>query len=135
MKNIKLHKDLIITLVGLALMLGFFVGGSIYQRGKLRLPSHIDTLAEFSTERPKLKKVVIFEKDGSAYVEVVGLPPDFPAVASGPPAYIFDSKGHISYWTVDVGDSTEYWRGWQNRANSREVSMEDALGFVKGEKR
>jgi hypothetical protein len=67
---------------------------------------------------------------------VIGLPPGFLAVPvpSGPPAYIFDSTGHLTYWTIDVGDATEYWSKWQNRAITREVSMKDALEFVKGVK-
>ena len=124
------------SLLALALVVGFPIGSGFYQRRKLALRSHVVTLAEFSASMPKPQKVVVFEKDGSSYVEVIGLPPSFPAVPvpSGPPAYIFDSKGHISYWTADVGDSTEYWKKWQNRANIREVSMKDGLEFVKGVK-
>jgi hypothetical protein len=133
-KNIKSRKSSIMTLLVLALMAGFFVALPIFQKLKLALPSHVDTLAEFSAEMPKPEKVIVFEKNGSSYVEVIGVRPGFPSVPSGPPAYIFDSTGHISYWTVDVGDTSEYWENWQNRANSREVSIQDALEFVKAVK-
>ena len=130
---IKRHKSTIVSLVALALVVGFPIGSGFYQRSKLALDNRVDTLAEFSAEMPKPEKVILFEKDGSAYVEVVGRPPGFLAapVPSGPPAYIFDSAGQLKYWTIDVGDTTEYWENWQNRANSREVSMKDALEFVK----
>jgi hypothetical protein len=130
------HKSTIISLVALALVVGFPLGSGLYQRSKLALASHVDTLAEFSAEMPKPEKVIVFEKDGSAYAEVIGLRPRFPAVpvASGPPAYIFDSNGQVRYWTTDVGDSIEYRKNWQNRHNAREVSMKGALEFVKAVK-
>lgn len=131
MKSIQQRKNLIITILFLAVIAGFFVALPIFQKLKLALPSHVDTLAEFSTEMPKPEKVIVFEKNDSSYVEVIGVRPSFPSVPSGPPVYIFDSKGHISYWTVDVGDTAEYWDNWQNRANSREVSMQEALKFVR----
>lgn len=134
--NIKRHKSVIMSLLALALVVGFPIGAGFYQRRKLALPSHVDTLAEFSANMPQPKKVVVFEKDGWSYVEVIGLPPSFPVtpVPSGPPAYVFDSNGHINYWTVDIGDDAEYWAKWRHRANSREVSMKDALEFVDGVK-
>lgn len=123
-------------LVVLALLVGLGVGLSLYQRSKLDLPGHVDTIAKFSTEMPQPEKVIAFEKNGSPYVELIGRPPRFAImpVPSGPPAYIFDSTGHISYWTVDVGDSTEYWEKWQTRSNSREVSVKEALELVKAMK-
>lgn len=105
----------------------------IYERYRLSLPSDIVTLDGFSTRMPVPKKVIAFEKNGSTYLEVIGQPPrpfTFP-IPSGPPAYVFDSTGHISYWTIDVGDSPRYWNDWQNRSNSREVSMSEALRMVK----
>ena len=120
------------TILVVVLMAGFFIGLPFYQRSKLALPNHVDTLAEFSAEMPKAEKVIVFEKNGSSYVEVIGRRPSGPGVPvpSGPPVYIFDSKGHIRYWTLDSGDTTEYWKDWQNRANSREISMKVALEFV-----
>lgn len=63
---------------------GFFVALPIYQKLKLALPSHVDTLAEFSADMPKPEKVIVFEKNGSSYVEVIGVRPGFPSVPSGP---------------------------------------------------
>ena len=135
--SIKRHKSTIMSLLALALVMGFPVGSGFYQRRKLALPSHVQTLAEFSANMAKPEKVVVFEKDGSSYVEVIGRPPRYFAVPvpSGPPVYIFDSSGHVRYWTVDVGDTAEYRDDWLNRTNSREVSIHEALEFVKGVKR
>lgn len=130
--NLKNRKNLIMTLLLFAVFAGFWVGVPLYQKTKLALPSDVVTLAEFSARMPKPEKIMAFEKYGSPYVEVIGQPPGFPAVPSGPPAYIFDSTGHISFWTTDVGDSTKYWEDWQNRSNSREISMPEALESVKG---
>jgi hypothetical protein len=131
--NIKILKSSILALIIFALFAGFAIGLTIYQWSKLSLPSHVDTLAKFSAEMPQPQKVITFDKDGSSYVEVIGRPPRFSLllVPSGPPAYIFDSTGYIRYWSLDVGDSPQYWNNWQNRTNSREVSIEEALELVK----
>jgi hypothetical protein len=93
------------------------------------LPAHVDTSAEFAAEMPEPDRIVLFEKGGSRYVEVAGPRPGLP---SGRPAYIFDSGGRISYWTIDTGDSAEYWEHSEGRMSSREVSMQEALLVVKG---
>jgi hypothetical protein len=128
----KIRKSLITALLVFGVIVGFWIGLPLYQKSKLALPSDVVTLAEFSVRMPKPEKVIAFEKNGSSYVEVIGSPPGFPTVPSGPPTYIFDSTGHISYWTIDVGDSSQYWNNWQNRSNSREVSMREALQSVVG---
>jgi len=130
--DMKNRKSLITALLVVVVFVGFGIALPVYQKSKLALPSDLANLTEFSARMPKPEKVIAFEKNGSSYVEVIGSPPGFPTVPSGPPAYIFDSAGHISYWTVDVGDSSEYWENWQNRSNSREVSMREALQSVKG---
>ena len=126
------------SIIALALVVGFPIGSGFYQRRKLALPGHVHTLAEFSANMAKPEKVVVFEKDGSSYVEVIGRRPRprylAVPVPSGPPAYIFDSTGQIKYWTVDLGDTAEYSEVWQNRTDSREVSIQEALEFVKGVK-
>jgi hypothetical protein len=136
MMSITSLKSSVMPVLVLALLAGLWIGLSIYSRSKLALPSHVDTLAKFSAEMPQPEKVIAFDLYGSSYVELIGRPPRFPGgpVPSGPPAYIFDSTGHISYWTVDVGDSTEYWEDFQNRSNSREISIKEALELVKGVK-
>ena len=111
----------------LTLMVVSFFAGIFYQQHKLVPPSNVVTLAEFSATMPPPQKVIAFEKNGSAYVEIVGPLPGFPTVPSGPPAYIFDSSGRIAYWTGDTGDSTEYWDNWQNRSKTREISLCEAL--------
>jgi hypothetical protein len=116
---------IIVTIAGLGLALDF------YQRNKVTLPSNVITLGQFATRMPTPVKVIAFERNGASYIELIGRPrPSFPTVPSGPPAYIFDSTGHISYWTGDIGDSPAYWKDWQNRSNSREVSMQEALKSV-----
>jgi len=111
----------------LSLMVVGFVAGTFYQRHKLVPPSNTVTLAGFSATMPPPRKVIAFEKDGSAYVEIIGPLPGFPKVPSGPPAYIFDSSGRIAYWTADIGDSLEYWENWQHRSNTREISLCESL--------
>jgi len=136
MMSITSLKSSVMPVLVLALLVGFCLGLGIYQRSKLALPSHVDTLAKFSAEMPQPEKVIAFDMNGSSYVELIGRRPRFAVmpVPSGPPAYIFDSTGHISYWTVDVGETTEYWENWQNRSNSREVSIKEAVELVKGVK-
>ena len=103
---------------------------------KVALPNGVVTLAEFAGRMPTPEKVIAFEKDGSSYFEVIGRPrPSFPSMPSGPPVYIFDSTGHISYWTGDVGDSPPYWENWQNRSTSQEVSLRYALEAVQRKER
>ena len=103
----KKQKRLISTLLVIAAVAGVGLALDRHQRNKVALPSGVVTLAEFAARMPKPEKVIAFEKDGSSYFEVIGRPrPSFPTVPSGPPAYIFDSTGHISYWTIDVGDSS-----------------------------
>jgi hypothetical protein len=104
--------------------------GVLYQQHKVALPGNIVTLAQFSSKMPPPQKVIVFEKDGSSFVEVIGQLPGFPKVPSGPPAYIFDSSGQIAYWTGDTGDSAGYWEKWHDRANTREVSLCEALQWV-----
>ena len=133
--NIKGLKSLLLPLLVMALLAGGWIGLAIYQANRLSLPDHVKTLAAFDAAMPKPEKVIVFEKDGSSYIEVIGRLPNFPAVPSGPPAYICDSTGVVSYWTIDTGDAREYWEKWQNRTNSREVPMREALEFVKSVKR
>lgn len=111
----------------LTLMAVSFFAGIFYQHHKLVPRSSVVTLAEFSATMPPPQQVIAFEKNGSSYVEIIGPLPGFPTVPSGPPAYIFDSSGHIAYWTRDTGDSTEYWEKWQHRSNTREISLCEAL--------
>jgi hypothetical protein len=125
-------KRLIAMLLVIAALAAVGLALDHYQRNKVALPSGVVTLAEFAIRMPTPEKVIAFEKDGSSYFEVIGRPrPSFPTVPSGPPAYIFDSTGHISYWTIDVGDSPQYWKNWQNRSRGREVSMGEALESVR----
>jgi hypothetical protein len=127
----KKRAHLILTLVIVAAIAGLGLVLDFYQRNKVALPSDVLTLSEFATRMPTPEKVIAFERNGSSFFEVIGRPrPSFPTVPSGPPAYIFDSTGHISYWTIDIGDSPPYWEDWQNRSNSREVSMREALNSV-----
>src|SRR5687767_5744959 len=93
MKN---YESTILGLVALSVLVGF-----LYQRNQLVLPSNIITLAKFCIRMPKPDQVVAFEKNGSSYFEVIGPLPGFPMVPSGPPVYIFDSTGHVSYWTSE----------------------------------
>ena len=116
---------IIVTVVGSGLALDF------YQRNKVALPSNVLTLADFATRMPRPEKVIAFERNGASYFELIGRRrPSFPTVPSGPPAYIFDSTGHIRYWTTDTGDSREYWEDWQNRSNTRQISLQEALNSV-----
>lgn len=96
----------------------------------------MDTLSKFAAEMPEPEQVIIFEKDGSTYVEVVGRLPRFPTIPmpSGPPIYIFDSTGRIRFWTIDSGDSSVYAEEWYKRSSSREVSMQEALNLTQGVK-
>ena len=127
----KKTKRLIPTLLIIAAIASLGLALDFYQRNRVALPRDVITLAEFATRMPTPVKVVAFERNGSSYIEVIGRPrPSFPTVPSGSPAYIFDSNGHISYWTGDIGDSPPYWEDWQNRSNSREVSMQQALKSV-----
>jgi hypothetical protein len=129
-------KRLISTLLVVAAIAAFGLAMDHYQRNKVTLPKGVVTLAEFAGRMPTPEKVIAFEKDGSSYFEVIGRPrPSFPSMPSGPPAYIFDSTGHISYWTGDVGDSPQYWKNWQNRSTSHEVSMGYALESVQRKER
>jgi hypothetical protein len=128
---VKSPKRLILTLLITATIAGLGLALDVYQRNKVALPSDVITLAQFATRMPTPVKVIAFERNGSSYIEVIGRPrPSFPTVPSGSPAYIFDSAGRISYWTGDIGDSPPYWNDWQNRSNSREVSMQEALKSV-----
>lgn len=128
----KERRDTLLLILGLAGLAACGLAAYVYQMSRHALPGHVDTLAEFAAEMPKPDGVVLFEKGGSRYVEVKGPRPGFPAVPSGRPAYIFDSGGRISYWTLDTGDSPEYWERWQGRTDSREVSMREALRAVGG---
>ena len=75
--SIKRHKNTILSLLALALVMAFPVGSGFYQRRKLALPSHVQTLAEFSANMARPEGVVMFEKDGLLYVEVIGGPPRY----------------------------------------------------------
>ena len=130
----KKRKDLFIGLLFLAVMAACWLGAYVYQMNRHALPGHVDTLAEFAAEMPGPERVAVFEKGAAHYVEVTGPRPGFPAVPSGRPAYIFDSGGRVRYWTIDTGDAPEYWEMRQERANSREVSLTEALKLVQGTK-
>ena len=114
----------------LTLMVVSIFAATLYQQHKVALPSDVVTLAQFSASMPPPQKVIAFEKDGSSYVEVIGQLPGLPRVPSGPPAYIFDSSGRLTYWTGDRGDSDTYWEQHQNRSNTREISLCEALQWV-----
>jgi hypothetical protein len=43
--------------LAVALVVGFPIGSGFYQRRKLALASHVDTLAEFATEMPNLRRL------------------------------------------------------------------------------
>ena len=127
----KKHRRLILTLLIIATFAGFGLALEFYQRSKVELPADVRTLADFANRMPPPEKVIAFERNELTYFELIGRPrPSFPSVPSGPPAYIFDSTGHITYWTGDVGDTPQYWNQWQNRSNSRVISMREALNLV-----
>lgn len=130
--NVKRLKSLLIPIF-LVLPVICWIAFSIYHTRKHYLPTRVDTLTKFNAGMPKPDRVIVFEKDGSKYVEVVGPRPRLPTISppsSGPPVYIFDSAGRIRYWTIDSGESPDYWEEWQNRSNNREVSMQDALNLT-----
>ena len=122
---------LFITILIIATVVGAGLALDFYQRNRVALPSDVLTLADFATRMPPPEKVISFERNGATYFELIGRRrPSFPTVPSGPPAYVFDSTGHISYWTTDIGDSPPYWENWQNRSNSKQISLREALNSV-----
>lgn len=50
------------------------------------------------------------------------------AVPSGPPAYVFDSKGQLVDWSLDTGEDPEFFRKWSKGWS--ESSLEELKGLV-----
>ena len=70
------------------------------------------------------------EKAGSVFYMAEGnLPPGY-VLASGPPVYVFDSKGRLVEWIKDGGDQPSSMRKW-GTLPSQEVSLEHVLLNVK----
>lgn len=50
------------------------------------------------------------------------------ALPSGPPAYVFDSKGKMIDWSSDIGDDSHFSDKWKQRwqkDNIKDISLSD----------
>ena len=128
-------RDIILIILCIAIVPVLFFAGSIYQTQKVVLPGEVIDLKTFLEKMPMPEHAYMFERDGIQYIELQGTKPGFPAVPSGPPAYVFDVQGNLVFWTIDVGDSTTYWSLWGNiRLNYRDVTLEDVTKMAQRRK-
>ena len=72
------------------------------------------------------------EKQGSVFYMVEGQSPPSYVLASGPPVYVFDSKGHLVEWISDSGDQPSRMDKWRILP-SREIPLDRAVRDINGE--
>ena len=67
-------------------------------------PWEVRTLADFRKWRPQFEEAHKLETGGSTYYLILG--ERSRALASGKSGYLFDARGNLIGWTLDLGDET-----------------------------
>jgi len=63
--------------------------------------------------------VRVIEHDSQSYYEFIGHPGGGLTIPSGPPAYIFDAKGHFVEWCYDSSEAHDYRGRWPYNMTGR----------------
>lgn len=85
------------------------------------------------SRRVYLARILECTHNGLTYYLAEGeVPPDY-VLASGPPVYVFDSRGKLVEWIRDSGDEPSSMSKW-NASPSKEISLESALRSIKEHK-
>lgn len=95
-------------------------------------PGSINHISQFSARFPEVERAYEIRRDGQRFVVLMTPIPNVERkwhVPSGPPAYVFDSKGNLSYWTTDIGDDPRFWKEWSIEESTK-MSTGDVEAFV-----
>ena len=99
-----------------------WVGNEIYH-ARTSNPGHLTTYLEYRERMPPAKGAWIMKREGTNYYAALG-PIRAPlALPSGPPIYVFDSKGMMVDWTLDSGESPRFKKAWGSCTAER-ISVE-----------
>ena len=116
----------------IVLLILFIAGASVLRWGYLRTFPDEDAqhLKEFLKSMPPIEGIYSRQSGGTTYLEVVGTLPPAPLGVSGPPIYIFDSRGKLIDWTREYGEDSTFERRWPLGATRHRLSEDEALRFV-----
>lgn len=119
------------SIVVLCLMVAPFVVGEIRWAKLNRPEGQFSTAAEY-VERGRLPSKVTKVKSGqqTAYVALGTLDDYGWALPSGPPAYVFDSKGKLIDWSGDTGDDPGFREKWSGAFEASSVEELKQLCMV-----
>ena len=91
------------------------------------------TLEGFLSTKPSPLSIEKIESGNLHYVFVMGrMPPlHWITVPSGPPCYVFDSKGNLIAWTHDLGDGDPFRKKWPFSLKREKISADEALRIIR----
>jgi hypothetical protein len=104
---------------------------ALVYRDMRRLEPQGQTLAEHLARMPAPESFGVFEVSGDAYLAVIGPSRSLLTLPSGPAVYVFDRTGRLRDWTPDEGDDPRFFARWPGAKCGREVSRQEAEGFVR----
>lgn len=113
------------------LLIGGLVTAWIYSEvryaGKVRPPPSATNFQSFLQHGLEPRRFQRFDHGGIPYLRVFArMPSLLLALPSGPPVYVFNSKGDLIDWCGDSGDNGAFIRKWHGFAGATNVSIEQA---------
>ncbi len=118
---------LVAALAGLLVLLAGLTAVRLHQYGKLTPPG--DTFSEYLATMPEPRDYRLVSVNGQEYLVVRGTARvwSFP---SGDPIYLFDKTGTLADWTHDGGDAEAFHARWPGVYSGRQLTREQAVGWV-----
>jgi hypothetical protein len=83
--------------------MGGWLAAATIDLSRVVLPDSVTTLAEAANKLPPPIHLSVVERSGSNFVVWIGSGGLW-AIPSGPPCYVFDSKGKLLIWTWQTGE-------------------------------
>lgn len=96
---------LLFLFVGLLVFMSLVYPHTSHAMEGVRLPEDVKTLDQFKQAMPAPKAVYYNEYSADTFVVVGAMKGS--TNPSGPPAYVFDGRGTLRYWSADTGDDPD----------------------------
>ena len=86
--------------------------------------SRVQTYIDYRNQMPPPDRLQLVLKGKEEFLVAFGGDPGF-TLHSGPPAYMFDQRGRLVDWSLDIGDDSEFNSRWSLRSG-RTLSLSGA---------
>ncbi|HEV7406363.1 MAG TPA: hypothetical protein VGO11_25665 [Chthoniobacteraceae bacterium] len=120
-------KGLVKWVLLFGLLAAFVIGGEIRHNARVR-PDGVHSVAEHLQRfGPPARIFRIQRADGVFFYFAGHMDSDAPwlKLPSGPPAYIYDSRGRLVDWCGDSGDADQWVSRWLHAGTKTDVSVEE----------